>query len=191
MRELPDVAGLREFAAVTTGDWGLALSAQFSDQQSVGDNRLTGSSFQTAQGGVAVDVSYRSAILTAAFTSTDSSRNMINPWSSYPGFTSCQVRDFNRAGEDAIMFKLSYDFKRFVEGLSMYALYTIGTGRKDAATGEELPDENEFDADLQYRFQHVWLKGLSLRLRYGTVHESGGDRIHQVRAFLNYDVPLP
>lgn len=172
------------------GDWGLALGAQLSDQQSVGDNQLTGSPFHTLQGGVSLDVSFRNALLTVAFTSTDADRDMISPWSSYPGFTSCQVRDFNRAGEDALMFKLSYDFKRFVEGLSAYALYTVGTGRRNASTGESLPDENEFDADVQYRFQGEWLKGLTLRFRYGAVHESGGERIHQVRAFLNYDIPF-
>lgn len=170
--------------------WGLALRAQFSDQQSVGDNALTGSSFHTSQGGVGLDVSFRNAVLTTAFTSTDADKDMINPWSSYPGFTSCQVRDFNRAGEDALMFKLSYDFKRFVEGLGAYALYTIGTGRKSSGTGKDLPDEDEFDADIQYRFQNKWMKGLSLRARYGTVQDSEGDRIHQVRAFLNYDLPL-
>jgi hypothetical protein len=170
--------------------WGLALNAQFSDQQSVGGNNLTGSSFHTAQGGASVDVSYRNAVLTTAFTTTDADRDMISPWSSYPGFTSCQVRDFNRAGEDALMFKLSYDFKRFVEGLTLYALYTVGIGREDPSTGEDLPDENEIDTDLQYRFQTKWLKPLSLRFRYGTVHEPGGDRIHQVRGFLNYDIPL-
>jgi hypothetical protein len=170
--------------------WGLALSAQFSDQQSVGDNLLTGESFHTAQGGVALDVSYRNAVMTVAFTSTDSDRDMISPWSSYPGFTSCQVRDFNRAGEEALMFKLSYDFKRFVEGLNVYALYTVGAGRKSSASGDDPPDENEFDADVQYRFQSDWLKGFSLRFRYGTVDEMDGGRIHQVRGFLNYDLPL-
>jgi hypothetical protein len=170
--------------------WGLALSAQVSDQQSAGDNHLTGEPFHTGQGGVALDVSYRNAVLTTAFTTTDADRDMISPWSSYPGYTSCQVRDFNRAGEDAVMFKLSYDFKRFVEGLNVYALYTVGTGREDPSTGKSLSNENEFDADVQYRFQHEWLKGLSLRFRYGTVHESGGDRIYQVRGFLNYDLPL-
>lgn len=88
------------------------------------------------------------------------------------------------------MFKLSYDFKRFVEGLGAYALYTIGTGRKSSGSGKDLPDEDEFDADIQYRFQNKWVKGLSLRARYGTVQDSEGDRIHQVRAFLNYDLPL-
>jgi hypothetical protein len=115
---------------------------------------------------------------------------MINPWSSYPGYTSCQVRDFNRAGEEALMFKLSYDFKRFIQGLSLYTLYTVGMGREDPTSGKGLADEDEFDTDVQYRFQTRWLKGLSLRLRYGTVHESGGDRIHQIRAFLNYDIPV-
>jgi len=172
------------------GDWGLALNAQFSDQQSVGDNSLTGSSFHTAQGGASLDLSYRNAVVTAAFTSTDADRDMISPWSSYPGVTSCQVRDFNRAGEDAWMLKASYDFKRFVEGLSAYALYTVGTGRKDPSTGGDQPDEQEIDADLQYRFQAPHLQGLALRLRYGTVDAGGGDRIHQVRAVLNYDLPL-
>jgi hypothetical protein len=126
-----------------TEHWGLALSGQFSDQQSTGDNHLTGGSpFQTAQGGVALDVSYRNAVLTAAFTGTDSDRDMISPWSSYPGYTSCQVRDFNRAGEDALMFKLSCDFNPFVPGLSAYALYTVGAGRKSTSTGDDLPDEN-------------------------------------------------
>jgi hypothetical protein len=78
----------------------------------------------------------------------------------------------------------------FVDGLSMYALYTVGTGRKDSATGDTLLNENEFDANVQYRFQNEWLKGLSLRFRYGTVQESGGDRIHQARALLNYDLPF-
>jgi hypothetical protein len=172
-------------------DWGLALSAQYSDQQSVGDNHLSGGEpFHTAQGGVALDVSYRSAVLTAAFTTTDSDRNMISPWSSYPGYTSVQIKDFNTAGEDALMFKLSYDFKRFVEGLSAYALFAVGTGRKNTSTGEDLPDENEFDADIQYRFPEAWVKGLSLRFRYGLYHESGGQRIQQVRGFLNYDIPF-
>ncbi len=170
--------------------WGLALNAQYSDQQSIGDELLTGSSFHTAQGGASLDVSYRNAVLTTAFTSTDNDRDMISPWSSYPGWTSCQVRDFNRAGEEALMFKLSYDFKRFVQGLSLYALYTMGSGREDPATGNELPDENEFDADVQYRFQSGWLKPLSLRFRYGLLHENGGKEIHQVRCFLNYDLPL-
>jgi len=37
------------------------------------------------------------------------------------------------------MVKLSYDFKRFVEGLNVYALYTVGSGRKNSATGDSLP----------------------------------------------------
>lgn len=171
-------------------DWGLAVSAQYSDQQSVGENLLSGEPFHTGQAGVALDLSYRNAVLTVAFTSTDSDRNMISPWSSYPGFTSCQVKDFNSAGEEAVMFKLSYDFKRFVEGLSAYALYSVGTGLRSSSTGDDVSNETEFDADVQYRFQSDWLKGLSLRFRYGTVHESDEDRIHQVRAFLNYDLPL-
>ena len=110
--------------------WGLALSAQFSDQQSVGDNHLTGELLPHRPGRRRAGRELPQRGPDHGLHQHGLDRDMISPWSSYPGYTSCQVRDFNRAGEDALMFKLSYDFKRFVEGLSVYALYTVGTGRK-------------------------------------------------------------
>ena len=44
---------------------------------------------------------------------------MQSPWSGYPGYTSVQVQDFNRAGENAFMVKGSYDFTRLgLEGVT-------------------------------------------------------------------------
>ena len=55
---------------------------------------------------------------------------MQSPWSSYPGYTSVQVQDFNRAGENAFMVKGSYDFTRLgLEGVTAYALFVHGWGR--------------------------------------------------------------
>jgi len=52
---------------------------------------------------------------------------MQSPWSGYPGYTSVQVQDFNRAGENAFMVKGSYDFTRLgLEGVSAYASLSMG-----------------------------------------------------------------
>ena len=54
---------------------------------------------------------------------------MQSPWSGYPGYTSVQVQDFNRAGEEAFMIKGSYDFSRLgLEGVTAYALLVHGWG---------------------------------------------------------------
>ena len=60
---------------------------------------------------------------------------MQSPWSGYPGYTSVQVQDFNRAGENAFMVKASYDFTRLgLEGVTAYTLFVHGWGRVDPST---------------------------------------------------------
>ena len=60
---------------------------------------------------------------------------MQSPWSGYPGYTSVQVQDFNRAGEDAFMVKGSYDFTRLgLEGVTAYALFVHGWGAINPTT---------------------------------------------------------
>ena len=109
--------------------------------------------------------------------------NLQNPWSGYPGYTSVQVQDFNRAGESAFLLRAGYDFP-WVDGLSAYALAVFGTD-PDSATQFR---QNEFDSNLQWAPTKGVLKGLSLRLRYGVVQQFGGD-VHNLtdfRAICNY-----
>jgi len=104
-----------------------------------------------------------------------------------------QVQDFNRAGEDAIIAKASYDFTRLgIEGVTAYALYVRGWGRIDPSTKASVPDEEEFDVDLQWRPQWKFLKGLWFRTRYAYVHqyEGPGYNLDDFRVIVNYDVPL-
>jgi hypothetical protein len=118
---------------------------------------------------------------------------MQSPWSGYPGFTSVQVQDFNRAEEEAVIVKMSYDFSGLgLEGVSAYALFVHGWGRVDPSTKVGVPDENEFDVDLQWRPTRSYLNGLSVRLRYARVEQYQGteDNLDDVRVIINYDFSL-
>jgi outer membrane porin, OprD family len=104
-----------------------------------------------------------------------------------------QVQPFNRAGEQAVISRLIYDFSCVgLEGVSGYVLFVHGWDRTDPATKNKLPNENEFDADLQWRPTWSFLNGSSARLRYARVHQYQGprDTLHEYRAIFNYDFGL-
>ena len=120
-------------------------------------------------------------------------QDMQNPWSGYPGYTSVQVQDFNRAKEQALITKLSYDFSRLgLEGVSTSLLFVHGWGRVNPSTKNGVPDENEFDADFQWRPKWSFLNGFSWRFRYARVHQyqSPKNSQHDYRFILNYDFSL-
>ena len=164
-------------------DWKLKFAGQYVDQGSVGDNLLQGHSFSGHQFGVRVELPIRNALFTAAFTQAWGNANLQNPWSGYPGYTSVQVQDFNRAGEGAFLFRAGYDFP-WIDGLSAYALAVFGTD-PDLANQYR---QNEFDFNLQWGPKKGALEGLSLRLRYAVVQQFGGDvdNLTDFRAILNY-----
>jgi len=164
-------------------DWRPKLAAQFVDQGSVGDNLLQGHSFSGHQFGIKLDLPIRKALFTAAFTHAWGNANLQNPWSGYPGYTSVQVQDFNRAGESAFLLRAGYDFP-WVDGLNAYALAVFGTEPDKAGQFRQ----NEFDFNLQWGPTKGVLKGLSLRLRYAVVQQFGGnvDNLTDFRAICNY-----
>jgi hypothetical protein len=138
-------------------------------------------------------MSYGGAVLTFGYTSTNSGDDMQSPWSGYPGYTSVQVQDFNRANEEAFMVKGSYDFTRLgLQGVTAYALFVHGWDRIDPSTNASVANENEFNADVQWRPQWKFLKGLWFRMRYSMVHqyESPNNTINDFRIIVNYDIPL-
>jgi hypothetical protein len=168
----------------------LSLAAQYSDQQSTGDNLLTGRSFNTNQWGIKGDLTFGGAgLLTVAYTDTASGENMRAPWSGYPGYTSVQVKDFNRASESAVLVKGLYDFsKHGASGFSAYVLYVHGSGVKAPNYNED-----ETDVNLQWNVKTGALRGLSFRLRYAYIEQRGGGdpNINDLRFIVNYDFPRP
>jgi hypothetical protein len=185
--------GETKYVLPVTERLGLLFAGQYSDQRSTGKHLLTGASFMTNQVGVKTDMSYGGAILTLAYTNTAEGANMQNPWSSYPGYTSVQVKNFNRAGEEAFMIKGSYDFSRLgLEGVTAYALLVHGWGAVNPATTSAVINQNEYDFDAQWRPKIDFLKGVWFRGRYGRVEQQGsnGSSINEFRFMVNYDFPL-
>jgi hypothetical protein len=172
---------------------GLILSAQITDQRSVGEKLLTGNSFMTNQAGVKADMSYGGGIFTLAYTRDSPGADLQNPWSSYPGYTVVQVQSFNRAGEEAFMVRGSYGFSPFgLTGLAAYALWVHGWGAVDPVTKAEVYQQDEYDCDLQWRPKSGGLKGWWFRVRYAHVDQRGaGDAsANDFRVIVNYDLSL-
>jgi hypothetical protein len=172
---------------------GLLFAAQFTDQRSVGDDLLKGYAFSVNQVGMKTEMSYAGALFSLAFTTASSGADLQNPWSSYPGYTSVQVKDFNRAEEKAFLVKAAYDFTALgLEGVTAYALFVYGWDRINPTTGRDVANEKELDLDLQWKPKSGFFKSFWPRLRYGVVRQNEGakDYIHDFRIILNYDFSL-
>jgi len=168
----------------------LKLSVQYTNQSSMGDNQLTGSEFSSNQWGVKADMGLGDALLTLAYTDTAHGADMLSPWGGYPGYTSVQVEDFDRAGESAVMIRAAYDLsKLWARGMSVYALWVHGAG-------VDSPNYNEDEIDLNLEWtpeKATALRGMSFRVRYAhVVQDGGGDpTIDEFRIIVNYDFPRP
>ncbi len=161
-------------------------AVQFVDQRSVGDEVLQPGGFSVRQGGVKVELPVSDFLFTAAYTQASNGRaNLRAPWSGYPGYTSVQVQDFNRAGENAFLFRIGYDFP-CVPGLSAYVLAVFGGDPEDPTQYRQ----DEYDANLQWAPAKGCLKGFSVRARYAVVQQHGGNvqDLTDLRGIVNYNI---
>ena len=108
---------------------------------------------------------------------------MQSPWSGYPGYTSVQIQNFNRYGEDALLLRAGYKFA-CIEGLSAYALGVFGSTPNKAGQYRQ----DECDLNLQWTAPSGMLKGLALCLRYAVAEQHGGnvDNYTDFRVMCNY-----
>src|SRR5262245_2651487 len=175
-----------------TEKFGALLAIQFTDQRNTGSDLLQGS-FSTNQVGIKGEVSYGGAVLAVGYTRANRGADVRNPWGANPSYTAVMVQPFNRAGEQAVISRLIYDFSRVgLEGVYGSVLFVHGWDRVVPSTKSKVPNENEFDADLQWRPTWSFLNGFSARLRYARVQQYQGpkDTLHEYRAIFNYDFGL-
>ncbi|WP_342315360.1 OprD family outer membrane porin [Lysobacter sp. FW306-1B-D06B] len=164
----------------------LQFALQYSDQSSAGDDLLRGADFSSDQWGAKAELGYGGALFTAAYTRAGGDTNMQNPWSGYPGYTSVQVEDFNRDGEDAWLLRAGYTFQT-IKGASVYALYVDGS---DPQSPTEYA-KDEYDFNFQWAIGDGFLQGLLIRLRYAHVRQEGPveSDLDDVRLMVFYDPP--
>ncbi len=179
------------FLKTTGSGIGIKVSAQLTDQRSVGDD-LLGSDFSTQVWGGQIAASYLNTILRTAFSATSSDKEIISPYGGYPGYISLIVNDFNRAGEKAFLIGISHNVKNErLKGLSFFTNYAIGYDARDVDNQKSLPNEREFDFTVDYKPENLIIRGLWLRIRYANVDFSGNENsINDFRVILNYNLPV-
>ncbi len=167
-------------------DLRLQFALQYSGQHSTGDHLLRGTDFDADAWGGKAELGVGGALFTAAYTSAGDDSNMQSPWGGYPGYTSVQIEDFNRAGEDAWMLRAAYNFPS-VPGLSVHGLWVNGSDPEDP--GQYAKDE--YDFNLQWTPASGRLKGLMMRLRYAHVSQDdpAGSDLDDLRVMIFYEPP--
>ncbi len=171
--------------------FGLRFQAQFTDQRSVGRDRLTGSSFDTRLGAARLALSYGGAILTVAGSTTHDEAPVRSPFGSNATYLSLMQSSFNRADEDAWLVGLSWSLERYgLPGISGFVNVARGNGAVEPATGDSLPDQTEYNATLDFRPERGFLRGFWLRLRSSIIDFDGGSSRTEHRIIFNYDLPV-
>lgn len=178
--------GEAKYAVPFGDDLRLQFAAQYGHQQSTGDELLNGSDFSGYQYGLKGELLYGPALFTAGWTSTGDGFSLQSPWGGYPGYTSVQVENFNRAGEDALILRAAWNFPG-VPGLSMYGLWVNGTDPESPSDYAK----DEYDFNLQWSAKGGPLAGLTLRFRYALIEQDGGGDpdFTDLRLILYYDPP--
>ena len=164
------------------------FSAQFTDQRSVGDELLSTSPFKTQVWSVEGRYGFNDAVLRAAYSATSERGTINSPYGGYPGYISLMKSDFNRAGEQAWMVGLTYNFSRIgLKGLSMNTKYASGYNAEDFDSGNKRGDEQEFDITFDYYPPAGRpLAGFWLRVRGAKRWQDGLEPGHDIRVLLNY-----
>ena len=166
--------------------WGMQGAAQVTNQWSTGSEKV--GDFNTYSWGLRGALSFRGAVLTAAYTKTGDSE-IRKPFGGTPGFTSSMLFDFDRANEDAYRIGLSQNFTKYgLPGTSLIVQYTKGRNAK-SDVGAPLVDTDEIAVTADYRPQEGFFKGLWLRIRYAEADRgSPVDDRRDLRIILNYSI---
>ena len=83
----------------SSGEWGFRLGAQLTDQRSVGDHLLMGSSFDTQSFGVRFSAGIDNFILTTVVSYNGDGARIRSPFGGDPSFTSLMLSNFNLANQ--------------------------------------------------------------------------------------------
>ncbi len=170
--------------------WEAKLAAQYTRQQSVGDELI--GDFDTHSWGVKGAASYKGGVITVAYTSTDEDGGIQKPFGGSPSYLSLMVSDFDRAGESGWLLGISSDFRSFgINGWSAFIKAAWGDTPDSGLAAS--PDQRELDITVDYRFQRRLLKGLWIRARAAFLAQENGPEeqdVNEFRIIANYEIPI-
>ena len=170
----------------TISGLGLLASAQYTHQDSVGENLL--GEFKTNARGLKLIASYENAVFSLAYTRTDDGAKIKSPFGGRPGYTSSMLNDFDRANEKAWRASLSFHFDAIgLPDWSANIAYIRGKGALQGQSFIPLGNIKETDFTIDYKPDHGRWEGLWFRIRYARLRDDNkGEVANQVRIILNY-----
>jgi len=175
----------------SSGDWGFRLGAQFTDQRSIGDHLLTGTSFNTQSLGGRFSASINNMILSTVLTHNGDGSRLRTPFGGDPSFNTLMLSNFELANQTTYQFSVSYTGTRFgLPAVSGFLNYARGVNAEDARTGMSLPDDEEIDLTLDFRRNNSSPAGMWLRLRYAVLNPGSSRERYNIRLTFNWGLPL-
>jgi hypothetical protein len=179
-----------EYPFVLDNETTLKAFLQYTDQGSHGDALI--GDFDTSMVSAKLELRRGLWAWRLAASSTDDEKGIQKPYGNPANYLSVIVDDFDRAGEDAWLAGLSYDFQRVGAGdLSLFA--NVVSGDTPDSGSSASPDETEYDLTLDYRLRESWAEGLWMRVRGAYIDQDedlGGDDFFDFRIILNYEFDL-
>jgi hypothetical protein len=175
----------------SSGGWGFRLGAQITDQRSVGDNLLTGTSFNTQSFGARFSAGIDNFIFTTVVSRNGDGAGIRSPFGGDPSFTSLMLSNFNLANQRTYRIGVSYTGTSFgYPGISGFINYAHGVDAEVGGTGHALPDNEEIDFTVDFHSTTGPLEGAWLRVRYGILNPGSSRKRYNVRITLNWGFQL-
>ena len=131
---------------------------------------------------------------TGAVSQTGDEASIQKPFGFSTSYTAMIITNFDQADVRGYMLSLDYDLARVgFEGVRFHAAWGKGNGAPDLANGG-FADQDELDLRFVYEPHRGRLQGLRVELEYidWQVFDQPfpNDDLDQVRAIVNYTVPL-
>jgi hypothetical protein len=171
------------------------VSANYTDQRTIGEDLMPGSPFETSQVSGRFAASYHDATILGTISENGKGADLNGPFGSFPAYTVLDQLNFNDAGETTVVVGAAYDFSRIItDGLKFQMRYGKGFNVIDPTTGASQSRQNEINFETEYQPMSGPFENLHVQLFYSGVrlpdNPPGQESQPQVRGVVTYLVPL-
>jgi hypothetical protein len=170
------------------------VSANYTNQRTVGENLLAGAPYATGQVTARLAASYCDATVLVAGSDNSDAAELQSPFGSFPAYTVLDQLDFNKAGQRSLVIGAAYDLSHVVfDGLKLQTRYGWSWDAIDSPGGPPTR-QNEFNIELEYLPTFGPFENVHVQLFYSGVefpnNRPGETQQPQARGVITYLVPL-